>query len=110
MAVSGHKQTLSIISGEWLLPGAIPSGHYTVCNGTNKKVLEIPWPHILAEGVVIVASILLALAADAWWDAPLQSGDGRAGRDDQLGKDRLPSARYAPDSSHSPGDRLSGWY
>jgi hypothetical protein len=33
-----------------------------------KKILEIPWPRILVEGVVIVASILLALAADAWWD------------------------------------------
>jgi hypothetical protein len=29
----------------------------------------IPWARVLVEGVVIVASILLALAADAWWDA-----------------------------------------
>lgn len=29
----------------------------------------IPWRRILAEGVVIVGSILLALAADAWWDS-----------------------------------------
>jgi hypothetical protein len=29
---------------------------------------RIPWPRIFAEGVVIIASILLALAADAWWD------------------------------------------
>lgn len=28
----------------------------------------ISWPRIFAEGAVIVASILLALAADAWWD------------------------------------------
>lgn len=34
-----------------------------------KKFEEIPWPRILVEGVVIVASILLALAADAWWDS-----------------------------------------
>jgi hypothetical protein len=27
---------------------------------------QIPWPRIIAEGVVIVASILLALATDAW--------------------------------------------
>ena len=29
---------------------------------------RINWPRIFAEGVVIVASILLALTADAWWD------------------------------------------
>jgi len=29
---------------------------------------QIPWARVLVEGVVIVASILLALAADAWWD------------------------------------------
>ena len=34
-----------------------------------KKFEEIPWPRILIEGVVIAASILLALAADAWWDS-----------------------------------------
>jgi hypothetical protein len=33
-----------------------------------KKFEEIRRPRILIEGVVIVASILLALAADAWWD------------------------------------------
>lgn len=30
---------------------------------------EIPWPRILVEGAVIVASILLALAVESWWDA-----------------------------------------
>jgi hypothetical protein len=34
-----------------------------------KKFEEIPWPRISVEGIVIVASILLALAADAWWDS-----------------------------------------
>jgi len=29
---------------------------------------SVPCPRVLAEGVVVVASILLALAADAWWD------------------------------------------
>jgi len=29
----------------------------------------VPWRRILAESVLIVASILLALAADAWWDS-----------------------------------------
>ena len=29
---------------------------------------QIPWPRILAEGAVIIVSILLALAGDAWWD------------------------------------------
>lgn len=28
----------------------------------------VPWPRILAEGLVIVVSVLLALGADAWWD------------------------------------------
>lgn len=42
-----------------------------------KKFLEIPWPHILAEGVVIVASILLALTADAWWDGVQERAEER---------------------------------
>jgi hypothetical protein len=29
----------------------------------------VRWRRLLAEGVVIVSSVLLALAADAWWDA-----------------------------------------
>jgi hypothetical protein len=28
---------------------------------------EIPWGRVLVEGVVIVASILLAFGVDAWW-------------------------------------------
>lgn len=31
------------------------------------KVREIPWLRIAAEGAVVVASILLALAIDTWW-------------------------------------------
>jgi hypothetical protein len=42
-----------------------------------KKILEIPWPHILAEGVVIVASILLALATDAWWGGVQERAEER---------------------------------
>ncbi len=34
-----------------------------------EKFEGIHWPRILIEGVVIVASILLALAGDAWWDS-----------------------------------------
>jgi len=30
-------------------------------------VAKVPWVRVFAEGLVIVASILLALAADAWW-------------------------------------------
>jgi hypothetical protein len=30
---------------------------------------SIPWPRVLAEGIAIVASILLAFAIQAWWDA-----------------------------------------
>ena len=29
---------------------------------------QVPWRSVLLEGVVIVASILLAFAIDAWWD------------------------------------------
>jgi hypothetical protein len=29
---------------------------------------RVPWLRLLAEGGVIIASVLLALAADAWWD------------------------------------------
>ena len=33
---------------------------------------RIPWPRIAAEGVVVVASILLAFSIDAWWAARQQ--------------------------------------
>ena len=29
---------------------------------------QIPWLRVFVEGAVIVASILLAFALDAWWD------------------------------------------
>jgi len=32
-----------------------------------EKRREIPWPRILAEGVAIVVSILLAFSIEAWW-------------------------------------------
>jgi len=32
------------------------------------RAKQIPWVRVLVEGFVIVASILLALALDAWWD------------------------------------------
>jgi len=32
-------------------------------------VRGIPWTRLLAEGIIIVVSILLAFAIDAWWDA-----------------------------------------
>lgn len=32
----------------------------------------ISWPRVIAEGLVIIVSILLALAADAWWDGVQQ--------------------------------------
>jgi hypothetical protein len=44
----------------------------------TRALKQIPWSRLLFEGVVIVASILLAFAIDAWWDARQQS---RAGRD-----------------------------
>lgn len=33
-----------------------------------KQGRNIPWPRILAEGTIIVASILLAFWIDAWWE------------------------------------------
>lgn len=39
---------------------------------------SIPWRRILAEGAVIVASILLALAGDAWWGGVQDRQDERA--------------------------------
>ena len=40
------------------------------------KLRDIPWPRILSEGAVIVASILVAFWIDAWWD-------GRQDREDE---------------------------
>ena len=37
-------------------------------------IRKIPWPRVLAESAIIVASILLALWVDAWWSA-LQEKD-----------------------------------
>ncbi|NNF57049.1 MAG: hypothetical protein HKN04_02305 [Rhodothermaceae bacterium] len=36
---------------------------------------NIPWKRVLIEGVVIVASILLAFAIDAWWDRQTTAGE-----------------------------------
>ena len=33
-----------------------------------KQVRTIPWPRVIAEGAIIVVSILLAFWIDAWWD------------------------------------------
>ena len=35
---------------------------------------KVPWLRVLVEGVVIVASILLAFGIDAWWDRSQQRG------------------------------------
>jgi hypothetical protein len=43
---------------------------------TMFRAREIPWPRLLAEGVAIVVSILLALWIQAWWQA-------RADREDE---------------------------
>jgi hypothetical protein len=39
---------------------------------------SIPWRRILAEGAVIIVSILLALSADAWWDSLQERRQERA--------------------------------
>jgi hypothetical protein len=36
--------------------------------GAAMRINEISWPRIVAEGVAIVVSILLAFAIDRWWD------------------------------------------
>lgn len=36
-------------------------------NDQTGNVSQIPWLRIAAEGPVVVASILLALAIDTWW-------------------------------------------
>jgi hypothetical protein len=33
------------------------------------EIRTVPWKHIAVEAAAIVASILLAFAIDAWWDA-----------------------------------------
>ena len=40
-----------------------------------EKRREIPWPHIFAEGVAIVFSILLAFWIQAWWDERQDSSE-----------------------------------
>ena len=54
---------------------------------------RIPWPRVLAEGTVIVSSILLAFAIDAWWDGRTQEHNQsvllRALLDDLLEKQEL---------------------
>ena len=47
---------------------------------------RIPWPRILAEGLVIVASILLALAADAWWSGVQARREAYQGLEGVLGE------------------------
>lgn len=50
-----------------------------------KRIRNIPWPRVLAEGVVIVVSILLAFGIDAWWDE----------RQDQISEKELLAQIYA---------------
>lgn len=33
-----------------------------------RALRDIPWPRLIAEGVAIIVSILLAFGIDAWWD------------------------------------------
>lgn len=42
-----------------------------------KNVRDISWPRILAEGTVIVVSILLAFWIDAWWEGTQQRHNER---------------------------------
>ena len=39
---------------------------------------QIPWLRVFVEGVVIVGSILLALALDTWWDGVQEGGQEQA--------------------------------
>jgi hypothetical protein len=42
---------------------------------TTTPARSIPWPRIVAEGVAITTSILLAFAIDAWWDGYQRRGE-----------------------------------
>lgn len=61
----------------WLISAIWPWPHSKLSNttvssddkeGGGQMRARIPWARILAEGVVIVVSILLAFGIDAWWD------------------------------------------
>jgi len=43
----------------------------------TSRAKQIPWMRVLVEGMVIVVSILLALALDAWWDGVKEGEAGR---------------------------------
>lgn len=43
-----------------------------------KLIRNIPWPRIIAEGTIIVASILLAFWIDAWWQEQVERKESRA--------------------------------
>lgn len=43
----------------------------------TSRAKQIPWMRVVVEGVVIVVSILLALALDAWWDGVKEREAGR---------------------------------
>ena len=55
--------------------------------GRVEMTSSIPWARLTAESIVIVARILMALAADAWWDGRVQRReirDQRAQLHDQM--------------------------
>jgi len=41
-------------------------------------IRQMPWPRILAEGTVIVVSILLAFWIDAWWQEQVEAKESHA--------------------------------
>ena len=47
--------------------GIVGCGCRTVRRVGNPLSRQIPWLRVFVEGVVIVGSILLALAGDTWW-------------------------------------------
>lgn len=66
----------------------------------------MPWGRILIEGVVIVGSILLAFALDAWWDNQSRLGDLR--EQATVVADEMTSARAALQSSLDAHDLYAG--
>lgn len=63
---------------------------------------EIPWLRVIVEGGVIVGSILLAFALDAWWDErnreeELRDQLGVVAREMQSAREALQRALYAHD-------------
>ncbi|UCC25118.1 MAG: hypothetical protein JSU98_15535 [Gemmatimonadales bacterium] len=69
---------------------------------------RIPWARVALEGAVIVASILLAFALDAWWDERKERG--RVGEMLDAVAAEFEAQRAAMDSVVAENERVIAWY